>query len=54
MGRICKTKAGLAGCGAADTQEREREREGGRCKEEIKKKKVQEWEGSNRLDGWLV
>ena len=26
MGRICKTKAGLAGCGAADTQERERER----------------------------
>lgn len=35
MGRICKTKAGLAGCGAADTQERER----GRCKEEIKRKK---------------
>lgn len=31
MGRILNTEAGMAGCGAAGSQERER------CKDEIKK-----------------
>ena len=39
----------VAGCGTADSQERER------CKDEMKRHdKVEEWEGSNRPDGWLV
>lgn len=49
MGRICNTEAGMAGCGAADSQERER------CKGEIKRdEKVQEWEGSNQAGRYVA
>lgn len=46
MGRICNTEAGTAGCGSADSQERERDAR--------LRSRVCGGGGSNRLDGWLV